>query len=140
MFHDRRRWCVRPVETPEEVLTRVFRRKWPHCTAIEIGSYLFLNDSLPEETSTDCAVVKRPTQPGGRFLQVASLLLEAFSYDEALGHIRRALAGEYDALATVFTVDPRLESAAEHARRCCPFCTPTGGDRAARLAALPDGY
>ena len=139
MFHDKRRWCVRPDETPEEVLVCVFRQTWPHCTAVEIGGYLFLNDSLPEDTSpTDCAVVKRPTQPGGRFLQVAALLLGAYGYDEALGHIRRTLAGDSDALATNFAVDPQLETASAHAGRYCPFCMPAVGDRAALLASLPD--
>ena len=100
-------------------------------------------DSLPEDTSpTDYAVVKRPTQPGGRFLQVASLLLEAFGYDEALGHVRRTLAGDHNALATNFEVDPQLETASsEHAGRYCPFCMPAAGDRAAlrpgRAARLP---
>lgn len=93
MFHDDRRWCVRPEETPEDVARHVTRRTWPPCTAFAVGGYLFLNDSLPDDGSTDFAVVKRPTEPGGRFVQVASLTLGFFRYDDALGHVRRALAG-----------------------------------------------
>jgi hypothetical protein len=117
----------------------MFPQTWPHCTAIEIGGYLFLNDSLPEDTSPmDCVVVKRPTQPGARFLQIDSVLLAAYTDDGLLGHIRRTLRGDYDALATNCEVDPRLETASEHAGWCCPFCTPFDGDRAAMLASLPD--
>ena len=140
MFHDKRRWCVRPAETPEEVATCVTRQTWPHCAAIEIDGYLFLNDSLPEDVSTDYAVVKRPAEPDGRFVQVAGLILGCVGYEDALGRVRRALAGEYDGLADNFEVEPYLEPAAEQASRCCPFCTPTDADRAAMLASLPDGY
>ncbi len=75
MFHDDRTWRVRLEGTPEAVALQVTRRTWPACTAFAAGGYLFLNDSPPEDGSTDYAVVKRPTAPGGRFAQVASLTL-----------------------------------------------------------------
>ena len=123
MFHDDRRWCVRLEGTPEDVASQVTRRTWPACTAFAVGDYLFLNDSMPEDGSTDFAVVKRPTEPDGRFVQVASLTLGFFDYASALDRIRRVLAGDYDALATAYAVEPRLETAPEHAARCCPFCS-----------------
>ena len=100
MFHDKRRCRVRREETPKDVFACEFQQKWPQCTTIEIGCYMFLNDALHDDTSTDYAGVnKRPTRPGGQFLQIAPLL-KAFSYDNALVHARRTLAGDYDALAT----------------------------------------
>ena len=123
MFHDDRTWCVRPDGTPEDVALQVTRRTWPRCTAFETGGYLFLNDSLPEDGSTDYAVVKRPTAPGGRFVQVASLTLGFWSYENALDLIRSVLAGDYDAPASAFAVEPHLEPAPEHVARSCPFCS-----------------
>ncbi|MBX9628243.1 MAG: hypothetical protein K2X82_30875 [Gemmataceae bacterium] len=123
MFHDDRTWCVRPEGTPEAVAMQVTRRTWPACTAFAVGDYLFLNDSLPEDGSTDYAVVKRPTEPGGRFVQVASLTLGFWSYENALDLIRSVLAGDYDAPASTFAVDPHLEPAPAHVARCCPYCS-----------------
>lgn len=123
MFHDDRTWCVRPDGTPEEVALQVTRRTWPACTAFAVRGYLFLNDSLPEDGSTDYAVVKRPTAPGGRFVQVASLTLGCWSYENALDLIRSVLAGDYDAPASAFAVEPHLEPTSEHVARSCPFCS-----------------
>ena len=123
MFHDDRTWCVRPDGTPEAVALQVTRRTWPACTAFAIRSYLFLHDSLPEDGSTDYAVVKRPTKRGGAYVQVASLSLGFFSYENALDRLRRVLAGDYDALASACAVDPHLEPAAAHVARCCPLCS-----------------
>lgn len=123
MFHDDRTWCVRPDGTPEDVALQVTRRTWPACTAFAIRGYLILNDSLPEDGSTDYAVVKRPTKRGGEYVQIASLTLGFFSYENALDRLRRVLAGDYDAPAAVRAVEPRLETAHEHIARRCPFCS-----------------
>ena len=123
MFHDDRTWCVRPDGTPEDVALQVTRRTWPSCTAFAIGGYLFLNDSLPEDGSTDYAVVKRPTKRCSAHVQVASLTLGFFSYENALDRLRRVLAGDYDAPAVFRAVKPRLETAHEHIARRCPFCS-----------------
>ena len=123
MFHDDRTWCVRPDGTPEDVALQVTRRTWPACTAFALRGYLILNDSLPEDGSTDYAVVKRPTKRGGVYVQVASLTLGFFSYENALDRLRRVLAGDYDAPAAFRAVEPRLETAHEHIARRCPFCS-----------------
>ena len=123
MFHDNRTWCVRPDGMLEAVALQVTRRTWPVCTAFAIRGYLILNDSLPEDGSTDYAVVKRPTKRGGAYVQVASLTLGFFSYENALDRLRRVLAGDYDALTSANAVEPRLETAHEHIARRCPFCS-----------------
>ena len=123
MFHDDRTWCVRPDGTPEDVALQVTRRTWPACTAFAIRGYLILNDSLPEDGSTDYAVVKRPAEGGGAFVQIASLTLGFFSYENALDRLRRVLAGDYDTPAAFRAVEPRLETAYEHIARRCPFCS-----------------
>jgi hypothetical protein len=96
-------------------------RTWPACTAFAAGGYLFLNDSLPEDGSTDFAVVKR-LAAAGPLVQVASLALGLCDYASALALIRRVLAGGYDAHATNPAVEPHVETAAGHAARRCPFC------------------
>ena len=123
MFHDDRVWRVRAEETPEVIALLVTRQTWPACTAFETGGLLFLNDSLPEDGSTDFAVVKRPADPGGRFVQVASLTLGFCRYESALVLIGRLLEGDYDAPVTSLAVEPRLETAPEHIARCCSFCS-----------------
>ena len=123
MVHDDRTWCVRPDGTPEDVALQVTRRTWPACTAFAIRGYLILNDSLPEDGSTDYVVVKRPAEGGGAFVQIASLTLGFFSYENALDRLRRVLAGDYDAPASAFAVEPHLEPAPAHVARGCPFCS-----------------
>ena len=121
MFHDDRVWCVRTVDSAEFVARLATERTWPACTAFDLGGYLFLNDSLPEDGSTDFAVLKRTRAPGKGFVQVASITLGCSSYPEALDLVRRVLSGQYDAFDSVFAVEPQLETAAEHTR--CPFCS-----------------
>lgn len=122
MLHDDRGWCVRPAGSPEAVARAVTRRTWPPCVAFEVGGYLFLNDSPPDAGATDFAVLKRPARPGEAFTLVASLTLGYWSYENALDLIRRVLAGQYDARASNFAVEPHLETAAEHARGGCSCC------------------
>ena len=123
MFHDDRVWRVRAEETTEDVALLVTRRMWPACTAFANGGYLIHNDSLPDDGSTDYAVVKRPTERGGAYVQVASLTLGFFNYENALDRLRRVLAGDYDGPACAYAVEPRLETAHEHIARRCQFCS-----------------
>ena len=117
MFHTKRVWCVSRKESPEEVARMLTESSWTLCTAIELGGYLFLNDSTCEDGAQEYAVVKMPTEPGGRHVQVESITFGWLKYEAALDYIRRVLSGEYDALDVARAVEPRLESAAEH-RRC----------------------
>lgn len=120
MFHKTRTWCVSPKGTPEEVARLLTESTWTLCTALEHGGYLFLNDSTSEDGAQEYAVVKKPTEPGRQYMQVESITFGWCSYDQALGYVRQALAGHYDALDFVRAVDPRLDPAAEHRR--CPLC------------------
>lgn len=123
MFHDDREWCIIPATVPEQAATVVAGRKLPHCAAVQIGDYLLLNDSLPEDPPTDFAVVRRLDPSGGRYEQVASLTLGYFTYDVVLDIIRRLLAGERVDDFTAVEVQPRVRSADEHQGRECAFCS-----------------
>lgn len=120
MFHQHRVWGVTPKGTPEEVARLLTETTRTLCTALELGGYLFLNDSTSEDGAQEYAVVRKPADPGGQYLQVESVTFGWCSYDQALGYVRSAIAGRYDALDFVRAVDPRLEPAAEHRR--CPLC------------------
>ena len=73
MFHDRRTWCVSPVETPEELAEKLTEHSWCICTGFEIQGYLFLNDATSEDGAQEYAVVRRPTKDGEPFLQVEKM-------------------------------------------------------------------
>ena len=122
MFHSKRIWCVTPKETPEEVARLLKEHTWTLCTAFEIRGYLFLNDSTSEDGAAEFAVVKRPAEVGGQFLQVESITFGWCDYAKALDYIQRALSGDYDALEFVRAVEPRLETADEHRARYCQLC------------------
>ena len=120
MFHSNRTWCVSPKGTPEEVARLLSEHTSTLCTAIQLGGYLFLNDSASEDGEQEYAVVKMPAAPAGRFVQVESITSGWCSYDQALDCIQQALSGEYDALDFVRAAEPRLETAAEQGR--CHLC------------------
>lgn len=123
MFHDDREWCIFPTTDPKQAATAVTGRKLPHCAAVEIGDYLLLNDSLPEDPPTDFAVVRRLDRSGRRYEQVASLTLGCFTFDTVLDIIRRLLAGERVDDFAAAVVRPRVRSADEHRGRKCAFCS-----------------
>jgi hypothetical protein len=122
MFHSHRHWCVRRAETPAELARRGTSYSWTLCTAFELGGYLFLNDSTSENGAVEFAVVKKPDKPRGRYQQVETITFGWCCYDKALDHIRRVLAGEYDAHAFTHAVEPRFDTPDEHGIRNCGFC------------------
>ena len=122
MMHKNRVWCVTPKATPEEVAELLTRTTWTLCTAVELGGYLFLNDSTSEDGAQEYAVVKRPTDPDGPFMQVESITFGWCDEAKALEHIGRTLAGGFDAGDFAHAVTPRLETPFEHKARYCPVC------------------
>ena len=122
MMHTNRVWCVTPKGTPEEIAELLTWTTWTLCTAVELSGYLFLNDSTSEDGAQEYAVVKRPAGPAAPFRQIESITFGWCDEAKALEHIRRTLAGEYDAGDFAHAVTPRLETPTEHARRSCRLC------------------
>ena len=122
MMHKKRTWCVSPKTTPEEVAELLTRTTWTLCTAFELSGYLFLNDSTSEDGAQEYAVVKRPTDPAGPFVQVESITFGWCDPPKALDYVRRVLAGEFDTGDFAAEVSPRLETPDEHRARYCQAC------------------
>jgi hypothetical protein len=58
-MHNRRRWCVSEVDSPEELARKLTSATWTLCTGFyvrEHPQYLFLNDSTHEDAAVEFAV------------------------------------------------------------------------------------
>lgn len=122
MLHSQRVWCVTPAATAVELARRLTEGSWTVCTAFEFAGYLFLNDSTSGGALQEYALVKRPTTPGGPFLQVESITMSWCTFEQGLNYIEMAVGGHYDHAAFFGEVSPRLETAAEHRTKWCGHC------------------
>lgn len=121
-MHKRRVWCVTPKDAPEELARLLSQTTWTTCTGFELAGYLFLNDSTSEDGAQEYAVVKRPTDPGGRFVQVESITFGWCDVATTFDYVRRILAGEFDTSDFAAEVSPRLETPEEHRAGYCHAC------------------
>ena len=106
MMHHRRRWCVSPVVNAEELAEKLTRHTWTLCTGFYVQShpqYLFLNDATHEDGAGEFAVVSGGLD--GPHTQIESITFSWCSQDAALDHIRKTVAGEYDASSFAHALD-----------------------------------
>jgi len=123
MMHNRRRWAIGTVASAEELAEKLTQHTWTLCTGFVVATnpqYLYLNDATSEDGANEYAVVS-----GGRdgpHWQIESITFSWCSQEEALGHVRRTLAGEYDATSFAHEVDldGKLEDPRQHGR--CRLC------------------
>ncbi len=120
MMHERRRWCVSPVATPQDLAHMLTGRTWTLCSGFCVqghDNYLFLNDATHEDGALEIAVVRI----GGpsSWIQIESITFSWATREEALQYISEALAGAYDANDFARPVDlaGRLDRPEQH-RRC----------------------
>ncbi len=121
MMHDTRRFCVGPVESPEELAEKLTGHTWTLCTGFTVRGfekYLFLNDATHEDGAGEFGVIKR--LPDGTFLQIESITFSWCDEAQALTHIQDALAGKFDASTFARPVSPRLDTPEQHGR--CHLC------------------
>ena len=114
MLHEKRRWCVGPVESVEALAEKLTGHTWTLCTAFSVRSYpqyLFLNDSTSEDWALEFAVLK-VTPEGHR--QIESITFGWCSEFTALRYIRQILAGDFDTAGV--PVQPLLDTLQKH--RC----------------------
>src|SRR5207245_9228216 len=98
MMHYRRRWCVSPVAAAEELAEKLTRHTWTLCTGFYVQShphYLFLNDATHEDGAAEIGIVVGGMD--GPHVQIESITFSWCTFKVALDHIRKTLAGEYDA-------------------------------------------
>jgi hypothetical protein len=122
MMHDKRRWGVGPVPSPEELARKLTESTWTLCTGFYVEGhpeFLFLNDATSEDGGQEYAVVK-----GGldakEHIQIESITMSWCSKEEAMAYIHQALAGEMDHSDFAHRVHPRLEPIEKHKR--CHLC------------------
>src|SRR5437016_3950890 len=121
MMH-RRRWCVGPIATAEELAEKLTQRTWTLCTGFYVQAhpqYLFLNDATCEDGAGEYGVVAGGLS--GPHVQIESITFSWCTIEQALDYIRKTLAGEFDASSFAHGLDlaGRLDPPERHA---CPFC------------------
>jgi len=123
-MHRKRRWCVGPAASPEDLAEKLTNHTWTLCAGFYVEGhpdYLFLNDATHEDGALEIAVIH-----GGldaiEHRQVESITFSWMDARQALAHIRATLAGEYDAHDFAHSVDlqRRLDRPVAHGR--CHFC------------------
>jgi hypothetical protein len=111
MMHERRKRTVCPAASVEDLAHKLTQHEWAPNTGFELEGYLFLNDSTGSNSAQAYAIVKRSAEKTGPLLQVESITFGRWSYENALKHIQRALAGEYDNSQFTHKVELTLEPA-----------------------------
>ena len=123
MMHRKRRWCVGPAASPEDLARKLTGRTWTLCTGFFVEGhpeYLFLNDSTCEDAVQEYAALKRPAASGQPLLQVESITFGWCDERKALQFIQEILAGDYDAASFAHPVSPKLQTIEEHG--ICHLC------------------
>lgn len=87
MYHNQRRWCVRSVESADDLVDKLLRFSWCSCTGFELEGHLWLNDSTSPDALQEYAVVRKPTTEDGAYRQVESITVSWCNRQQLLGHI-----------------------------------------------------
>ena len=121
MMH-RRRWCVSQVATAEELAEKLTQRTWTLCTGFFVAThprYLFLNDATHEDGAAEFGVVTGGMD--GPHVQIESITFSWCTIEQALDHIRKTLAGEYDVSSFAHGIDlaGRLDPPDRHHCHLC---------------------
>jgi len=118
MLHKRRIWCVTSVESSDELAEKLTEYTWTSCTGFEHRGYLFLNDSTGPDGAQEYAIL-RPSNDAS-WLQIESITFSWCNLDKAREYVSRIVAHEFDFAEYASSVQPSLETPAQHGR--CPCC------------------
>lgn len=118
MMHKKRRWCVVPVSSAEELARMLTDTTWCCCNGFELAGYLFLNDATCADGAQEYAVIKKG--PGEFSWQVESITFSWTDYHQALTYIRAVIAGSYDDADYAIRVRPIVQTPEQHGR--CGHC------------------
>lgn len=118
MLHTHRRWCVRLIDSPEELSRKLTETIWCGCTGFQIGSYFWLNDSTSLDGAQEFAVIK--VTNSDEWIQLESITFGWCDYERALNLILATLNGQDDRNSWRKRVHPLLDSESSHGR--CPLC------------------
>ena len=118
MLHNKRRWCVTPVSSAEELARKLTESTWCGCTAFQIGHYLWLNDSTSPDGAQEFAVIKEVDS--GKWIQLESITFGWCDYERSLQLILATLNGQDDRNSWRKPVHPALDAGPDHKR--CRHC------------------
>lgn len=116
-MHEKRRWCVSTIATPEELARMLTERTWTLCSGFTVAGhdrYVFLNDATSEDGAGEFGVIVRD---GSQYRQIESITFSWCGYEDGLRYILQALAGEMDRSDFARPVTVALEVPEQH-RRC----------------------
>ncbi len=118
----RRVWQVAEIETVEELAHMLTEQTWVLCSGFSVAGhpeYLFLNDATCEDGAGEYGVIKGGLESPSH-MQIESITFSWCSYDSALGHVMKTLAGEYDESDVAYAAIVNVEPSDVHVR--CRFC------------------
>ncbi len=118
MFHKQRHWCVASVESAGELAEKLTDQTWTLCTGFRLGEYVYLNDSLSENTAVEFGVVKE-VEPG-RWIQIETVTFGWLNEERSLEVIQQIQKGERDSVWAAKIGPPVLENSEEHGS--CELC------------------
>ena len=118
MLHKERHWCVAPVETAGELAEKLSDHTWTLCTGFRLGEYVYLNDSVSEDSAVEFGVVKE-VEPG-RWIQIETVTFGWLNEERSLETIQHIQKGESDGVWAAKIAPPVLQSPEEHGS--CELC------------------
>ncbi len=119
MLHENRTWAAQKVGSAEELAEKLTGATWCGCTGFELDGYWFLNDSTSPDGAAEFGVVKI-AGPERKPVQVESITFGWTTPEDAVKHIREAVAGVFDDGQFAHPVDVRVERPERHGR--CSLC------------------
>ena len=118
MMHKRRRWVITRAKTPEQLARDLTEQTWTLCTGFAFEGYLFLNDSISEDSAQEYAIVL--SLADGTYVQIESITFGWCSFEQGLTHVRHIVAGAEDRTEFQHAVAAQLGTPEMHGR--CPLC------------------
>lgn len=93
IFHRGRRFGIKYCSTLDELIEDLVTERWVLCQGWRLNDCLFLNDSFPENSLFDIAVMRIKSQTGTKVLcdQLDSLIINLYGVKELQERIRLAL-------------------------------------------------
>lgn len=112
-MHDKRRFVIGEVQTPEELAKKLTQYTWCTCNGFRLGGFLFLNDSTGADGAQEYGIVRVSDMA-----EIESITFGWCDEKKALQYIQDILDGKF---TTVYSkVENRIETPAEHGR--CGAC------------------
>lgn len=118
MLYSKREWCVATVESAGELAEKLTEHTWTLCTGFRLGDYVYLNDSVSEDTAVEFGVVKEVES--GRWIQIETVTFGWLNEERSLEAIQNIQKGECDSVWALKISAPVLESSEEHGS--CELC------------------